>query len=64
MVVVKAQPGESADRLIQRFRQKVLHSKLLLEIKDRERYETPSEKRKKKKYQIRYMRELQKIRDK
>lgn len=62
MVLVKAKPGESMDRLIARFRKKVLASGLLQEVKDRERHETEAEKRKKKKYQVKFQHELEKKR--
>lgn len=63
MVVVKAKPGESADRLISRFRKKVLQSGLLLELRERERHKTDSELRKEKLYRVRHLRELDKKRE-
>jgi ribosomal protein S21 len=60
MVVVKAKPGESADRLIARFRKKILNSGVLLEYKERERHKTASEKRKENKYRVAHLREIQK----
>lgn len=60
MVVVKAKPGESADRLIARFRKKVLYSGLLLEFRDRERHKTDAEKRKEQKYRIKHLQEIKK----
>ena len=57
MVVVKAKPGESPDRLIARFRKRVIQSGLLLEMRERERHKTDSERRKEKKYEIAYRRE-------
>ena len=62
MVVVKAKPGESMDRLIARFRKKVLSSGLLQELRDRERHKTEAEKRKEKKYLIKFQREVEKKR--
>ena len=49
MVLVKKQKGESDDRLIARFRKKVIDSGLLVEYRDRERFKKDSEKRKEKK---------------
>lgn len=63
MVVVKAKPGESPDRLIARFKKKVLASGLLLEMKERERHKTDSERRKEEKYRVRYQREMDKKRE-
>lgn len=63
MVVVKAQPGESADKLIARFRKKVLQSRILLELRERERHKPESERRKERKYRIRHLRELEKQRE-
>lgn len=63
MVIVKAKPGESADRLIMRFRKRIIQSGLLLELRERERHKTASERRKERKYAIRHMRELDKKRE-
>ena len=63
MFVVKKQKGESDDRLIARFRKKVLSEGILLEFRDRERYKKPAEKRKEKKYRIAHLRELEKKRN-
>lgn len=60
MVVVKARPGESMDKLIARFRKKILHSGVLLEYRDRERHKTDSERRKERKYHVERVRELEK----
>lgn len=62
MVMVKAKPGESADKLIMRFRKRVLQSGLLLELRDRERHVTDAERRKLKKYTIKHWREIDKKR--
>jgi len=63
MFVVKKKKGESEERLISRFRKKVLNEGLLLELRDRERYKKPSERRKEKKYRIDHLRELEKKRN-
>lgn len=63
MVVVKAKPGESADRLIARFRKKILYSGILIEAKERERHKTQAERRKEKKYRVKHLQELDKIRE-
>lgn len=60
MVVVKAKPGESMDRLIARFRKKILNSGVLLEYRERERHKTEAEKRKESKYRVAHLRELDK----
>jgi ribosomal protein S21 len=56
MVVVKKKKGESTDRLIARFKKKVIYSGILQELRDRQRYKPPSEKKKErlatKKHQI------------
>lgn len=62
MVVVKKQKGESDDRLIARFRKKVIDSGLLIDYRERDRYKKKSQKRKEKKYRVEYMRELEKKR--
>jgi ribosomal protein S21 len=63
MFVVKKKKGESEDRLIARFRKKTLNEGILLELRDRERYKKPAQKRKEKKYRIEYLRELEKKRN-
>jgi len=63
MFVVKKQKGESDDRLITRFKKKVLNEGILLELRDRERYKKPAEKRKEAKYRIDHQIELEKKRD-
>lgn len=63
MVVVKPKPGESQDKLILRFKKRILNSGILLEIKDRERHKSQAEKRKLRKYEIRHLRDLAKKRD-
>lgn len=60
MVSVKKLKGESDDKLIARFRKKVLSSGLLLEYRERERFKSNSEKRKEKKYRIRHLISLEK----
>ncbi|PIP57329.1 30S ribosomal protein S21 [Candidatus Woesebacteria bacterium CG22_combo_CG10-13_8_21_14_all_45_10] len=63
MFVVKKQKGESDDRLINRFKKGVLNDGLLLELRDRERYKKPAERRKEKKYRIKHLIELEKKRN-
>jgi len=63
MFVVKKKTGESDDRLIARFKKKVLNEGILLELRDRERYKKPAEKRKEAKYRIAHQIELEKKRD-
>ena len=63
MFVVTKKKGESDDSLLARFRKKTIMSGLLLELRDRERYKKPSEKRKEKKYKIEFQRTLEKKRN-
>ena len=63
MVVVKKQKGESDDRLIARFKKKVINEGILIELRDRERYKKPAEKRKEQKYKIKHQIELEKKRN-
>lgn len=63
MFVVKKKKGESEDRLIARFKKKVLNEGILLELRERERYKKPAERRKEKKYRIKYLREMEKKRN-
>lgn len=63
MFVVKKKKGESEERLIARFKKKTLNEGILLELRERERYKKPSERRKEKKYRIEYLREMEKKRN-
>jgi hypothetical protein len=60
LVLVKKQKGETDDKLIARFRKKVLVSGLLLEYRDRERFKSHAERRKEKKYRIKHLISLEK----
>jgi ribosomal protein S21 len=62
MVIVKKKKGETDDRLISRFKKKVVDSGILQEVRDKARYKTPSEKRKEKKERIKHLIELEKKR--
>lgn len=48
MAYVKAEPGESPDSLIRKFTKKVISEGILLELKDKEFYKKPSERKKEK----------------
>ena len=63
MVVVIKKKGESEDRLIARFKKKVVDSGIIQEVRDRSRYKSPSEKRKEKKARIKHQIELDKKRN-
>ncbi|CAN5330400.1 hypothetical protein BH10PAT1_BH10PAT1_0070 [soil metagenome] len=63
MVVVKKQKGESDDRLIARFRKKIIDSGVLIDYREKERYKKKSQRRKEQKYRISYLREVEKKRN-
>ena len=63
MFIVTKKQGESDDALLARFRKKTVMSGLLLELRDRERFKKPSEKRKEKKYKLNFARMLEKKRN-
>ena len=46
MAVVKAAPGQSTDQVIRAFQKKVLAEDILNELREKDRYEKPSIKRK------------------
>lgn len=62
MVVVTKKPGESDDRLIARFKKRVLDEDIIQEARDRSQYIPPSQKRKEKKYRQAFRRELERKR--
>lgn len=53
MVVVKAQPGDSSDSVIRKFTRKVLSEGVLQDLKKKEFYIKPAEKRKEQKKELR-----------
>jgi len=63
MVVVKKKKGESEDKLIARFRKKVVNEGVLLEIREKERYKKPSQKRQEKIKRVKHQIELEKKRN-
>lgn len=62
MVKVVKKSGESDDKLINRFRKKVVNSGILQEAREKSRHKTKSEKRKEQKARIKHLIELQKKR--
>jgi ribosomal protein S21 len=62
MVVVKKKKGESEDKLIARFRKKVINEGLLFELKERGRYKKPSEKRHEERKRVKHQIEIEKKR--
>ena len=63
MFIVTKKQGESDDSLLARFRKKTVMSGLLLELRDRERFKKPSERKKEKRYKIEFNRMLEKKRN-
>jgi ribosomal protein S21 len=63
MFIVTKKKGESDDALLARFRKKTLMSGILLELKERQRFKKPSERRKEKKYRIEFNKMLEKKRN-
>ncbi len=63
MFIVTKKQGESEDSLLARFRKKTIMSGLLLELRDRERFKKPSQKRKERKYKLNFARMLEKKRN-
>jgi small subunit ribosomal protein S21 len=62
MFILKKKKGESDDKLIARFKQKTIREGVLQELRDREHYKKPAEKRKEAKYRIAHSIELEKKR--
>jgi small subunit ribosomal protein S21 len=63
VVFVKKKKGESEDKLIARFKKKVINEGVLLEIREKERYKKPSEKRQEKIKRVKHQIKLEKKRD-
>ena len=63
MVFVKRKKGESEDRLIARFRKKVVNEGILFEIREKERYKKPSERRQEKIKRVKHQIKLEKKRE-
>lgn len=62
MVVVTKKKGETDDRLIARFKKKVLDSGLLQEARDKSRHKTKAEERKEQKSRVKHQIQLEKKR--
>lgn len=58
MVVVVKQKGESEDRLIARFKKKVLDEGIVIEARERKEFKPKSQERKEKKYRLKFLNEL------
>lgn len=63
MVVVKAEPGESTDKIVARFRKLVTQEGIINEARERERYKKPSERRREKQKEVEYWRKLERKRN-
>ena len=63
MVVVKKKKGESEDKLISRFKKKVVEAGIIQEARDRSRFKKKSEKEKERKARKKHMIELEKKRN-
>lgn len=58
MAYVKAEPGESPDSLIRKFTKKVISEGILAELKEKEFYKKPSERRKEKMKELKKRRKI------
>jgi len=63
MVVVKKQRGESDDKLINRFRKKIINSGFLMEVREKDRFKRKSEKKQEKMKQKKFRIMLEKKRN-
>jgi ribosomal protein S21 len=63
MVIVKKQKGESEDKLIARFKKKVVDSGILEELRERSRFKSNAEKRKEKNKKIQQLINLERKRN-
>jgi len=62
MVIVKKGKGESEDKLIARFRKKVLDEGIIVEARERKQFKSKAEERKEKKYRLKFLHELERKR--
>jgi len=60
MVVVTKKKGESEDKLIARFRKKVIDSGLIQEVRDRVRFKSQGDRKKEKTNRIKHLIKLEK----
>lgn len=63
LIVVKKKAGESDEKLIARFRKKVLFEGIIPEARERKFFKSGAEKRKERKYRIKHLREIEKKRE-
>ncbi|KKU87082.1 MAG: 30S ribosomal protein S21 [Candidatus Beckwithbacteria bacterium GW2011_GWC2_47_9] len=52
-IIVKAQPGESTDQIIKKFKKLVLQDQLLTQLKEKEFYKKPAIRKKEKMAELR-----------
>ncbi len=64
MVIVKKKQGESDDKLISRFRKRVLDEGIVIEARERKHHKKKSEEKKEKKYRLKHLDELARKRNK
>lgn len=64
MVVVKKQKGESEDKLIARFKRVIFESGKLDVVREKDRFKSPSEKKKEKRQLIEHKKKLERKRNK
>jgi len=63
MVVVKKQKGESEDRLIARFKKRVIDEGIIIEARERAQFKSKAEERKEKRQRIKFLQELERKRN-
>lgn len=63
MFIVKKKKGESDDALLTRFRKKTISTGLIPELREKERFKKPSEKKKERKYRLKFENKLAKKRN-
>ena len=55
MIIIKLTKGENIERALKRYKFKVMKTKQLIELRDRQEFEKPSSKRRKQKLKAKYI---------
>lgn len=63
MIIIKIGNGENIERALKRFKNKFTNTKVIKQLRERQEYEKPSEKKRKENQKAKYIQKLKKDND-
>lgn len=63
MIIIKIANGENIERALKRFKNKFTNTKVIKQLRERQEYEKPSEKKRKENQKAKYIQKLKKDND-